>query len=231
MWGFRLPSRYISTFKELAMLDIMLKGGVIMWIIALFSLIAAIIIIERLLYLRRIRTDEEKMINRLKSTLEKGHFDEALSICETNPSPITNLMRVGIEYREYPRETIREVILDAANQEVPKLEKHLPALGTISNIAPLLGLLGTVIGNIEAFGVLGRFGVVGDPGLLAKGIAEALLTTAAGIVVAIPAVIFYNYLVSKVNHLIIRLENRVNELVLLLRGKPDEAEAAGGGEQ
>jgi biopolymer transport protein ExbB len=231
MWDCRLPSRYISTFKELAMLDIMLKGGVIMWIIALFSLIAAIIIIERLLYLRRIRTDEEKMINRLKSTLEKGHFDEALSICETNPSPITNLMRVGIEYREFPRETIREVILDAANQEVPKLERHLPALGTISYIAPLLGLLGTVIGNIEAFGVLGRFGVVGDPGLLAKGIAEALLTTAAGIVVAIPAVIFYNYLVSKVNHLIIRLENRVNELVLLLRGKPDEAEAAGGGEQ
>lgn len=213
------------------MLELMQKGGVIMWVIALFSLIAAIIIIERLLYLRRIRTDEEKMINRLKSTLQKGHFDEALAICETNPSPITNLMRVGIEYREYPRETIREVILDAANQEVPKLEKHLPALGSISNIAPLLGLLGTVIGNIEAFGVLGKFGAVGDPGLLAKGISEALLTTAAGIVVAIPAVIFYNYLVSKVNHLIISLENRVNELVLLLRGKPGEAEAAGGGEQ
>ena len=211
------------------MLELMQKGGIIMWIIAFFSLIAAIIIIERLLYLRRIRTDEEKMINRLKSTLEKGHFDEALAICETNPSPITNLMRVGIEYREYPRETIREVILDAANQEVPKLEKHLPALGTISYIAPLLGLLGTVIGNIEAFGVLGKFGAVGDPGLLAKGIAEALLTTAAGIVVAIPAVIFYNYLVSKVNHLIIRLENRVNELVLLLRGRPEVEEDTGGG--
>lgn len=203
------------------MLDIMLKGGVIMWIIAFLSLVAAIIIIERLLYIRRIKVDEEKMINRLKSTLEKRHFDEALAICETNPSPITNLMKVGIEYRDYPRETIREVILDAANQEVPKLEKHLPALGTISYIAPLLGLLGTVVGNIEAFGVLGRFGAVGDPGLLAKGIAEALLTTAAGIIVAIPAVIFYNHLVSKVNHMIIRLENRVNELVLLLHGKPE----------
>jgi len=202
------------------MLDVMLKGGFIMWIIALLSLIAAIIIIERLLYFRRIRTDEEKMINRLKSTLEKGHFDEALSICENNPAPITNLMRVGIEYREYPRETVREVILDAANQEVPKLEKHLPFLGTISYIAPLLGLLGTVIGNIEAFGVLGKFGAVGDPGLLAKGIAEALLTTAAGMTVAIPTVIFYNYLVNRVNHMIIRLENRVNELVLLLRGRP-----------
>jgi biopolymer transport protein ExbB len=209
------------------MVDILEKGGVIMWIIVGLSIIAAVIIIERLLYFRRIKIDEEKMISRLKSTLEKGHFDEALAICEGNPSPITNLMRVGIEYREFPRETIREVILDAANQEVPKMEKHLPALGTISHIAPLLGLLGTVTGNIAAFGVLGKFGAVGDPGLLAKGIAEALLTTAAGIVVAIPAVIFYNHLTSKANHLIIRLENRVNELVLLLRGKPEDFDGAG----
>jgi biopolymer transport protein ExbB len=201
------------------MLDILEKGGIIMWIILLLSLIAAIIIIERLLYFRKIRIDEDKMINRLKSTLEKKHFDEALSICENNPSPITNLMRIGIEHRMYPRETIREAILDAANLEVPKMERHLPALGTISHIAPLLGLLGTVTGNIAAFGVLGKFGAVGDPGLLAKGIAEALLTTAAGIVVAIPAIIFYNHLVSKVNHIIIRLENRVNELVLFLRGR------------
>lgn len=201
------------------MIDILLKGGIIMWIILFLSLVAAIIIIERLLYFRKIRTDEEKMINRLKATLEKKHYDEALSICENNPSPITNLMKVGIDYRGYPRETVRETILDAANLEIPKMEKFLPALGTISHIAPLLGLLGTVTGNIAAFGVLGKFGAVGDPGLLAKGIAEALLTTAAGIIVAIPAVIFYNHLVSKVNHTIIRLENRVNELVLLLGGK------------
>ena len=200
------------------MVGILEKGGIVMWLIMLLSIIAAVIIIERLLYFRKIRIDEEKMINRLKATLEKKHFDEALSICENNPSPVTNLMRVGIEHRSYPRETIREAILDAANLEVPKMEKHLPALGTISHIAPLLGLLGTVTGNIRAFGVLGKFGTVGDPGLLAKGIAEALLTTAAGIIVAIPAVIFYNYLVSKVNHSIIRLENRVNELVLLLGG-------------
>lgn len=200
------------------MVEILEKGGIVMWLIMLLSIIAAVIIIERLLYFRKIRIDEEKMISRLKATLQKKHFDEALSICENNPSPVTNLMRVGIEHRSYPRETIREAILDAANLEVPKMEKHLPALGTISHIAPLLGLLGTVTGNIRAFGVLGKFGAVGDPGLLAKGIAEALLTTAAGIIVAIPAVIFYNYLVSKVNHSIIRLENRVNELVLLLGG-------------
>ncbi len=200
------------------MVDILEKGGIVMWLIMLLSIIAAVIIIERLLYFRKIRIDEEKMISRLKATLQKKHFDEALAICENNPSPVTNLMKVGIEHRAYPRETIREAIMDAANLEVPEMERHLPALGTISHIAPLLGLLGTVTGNIRAFGVLGKFGAVGDPGLLAKGIAEALLTTAAGIIVAIPAVIFYNYLVSKVNHSIIRLENRVNELVLLLGG-------------
>ncbi|MCK5570470.1 MAG: MotA/TolQ/ExbB proton channel family protein, partial [Spirochaetes bacterium] len=103
------------------MLDILEKGGVIMWIIMFLSVIAAVLIIERLFYFRRIRVDEEKMINRLKSTLKKGHFDEALSICENNPSPITNLMKVGIEHRGYAPETIKETILDAANLEIPKM--------------------------------------------------------------------------------------------------------------
>ena len=202
------------------MVEIMEKGGIILWIITFLSVIAAVVIIERLLYFRKIRSDEEKMINRLRAVLQKGHYDEALSICENHPTPITNLMKVGIEHRMYSRETIREAIMDAANLEIPKMEKHLPLLGTISYVAPLLGLLGTVTGNIRAFGVIGKLGAIGDPGLLARGIAEALLTTAAGLIVAIPTVIFYNHLVSKVNHSIIRLENRVNELVLLLGGKP-----------
>ena len=201
------------------MIEILEKGGVIMWLILALSLIAAVLIIERLFYFRKIRVDEEKMISRLKATLKKGHFDEALSICENNPSPITNLMKVGIEHRGYSPETIKNSILDAANLEIPRMEKHLPALGTITHIAPLLGLLGTVTGNISAFGVLGKFGAVGDPGILAKGISEALLTTAAGLIVAIPAIIFYNYLVNKANHTILWLENRVNELVLLLGGE------------
>jgi biopolymer transport protein ExbB len=200
------------------MLEMIQKGGVIMILIIFLALVAAIIIIERLLYFRKIRTDEETLINRLKSTLEKGHYDEAMNICENNPTPISKLMKVGIEHRHSDEGTIKEMIMDAANLEVPKLERFLSPLGTIAHIAPLLGLLGTVTGNIQAFGVLGEFGSVGDPGVLAKGISEALLTTAAGIIVSIPAIIFYNSLVSKVNHIIIRLENRANELVVLLSG-------------
>ncbi len=200
------------------MLDILQKGGFILWIIMGLSIIAIAIIIERLIFFRKIQVDEDKLIERLKSTLAKGHYDEALSICDGNPAPVTNLMRVGIGHREQPDHIQKEVIMDAANQEIPKLERFLSALGTVAHIAPLLGLLGTVTGNIKAFDVLGKFGSVGDPALLAKGIAEALITTAAGIIVAVPSIVFYNYLVSKVSHTIVRLENRVNEMVLLLGG-------------
>lgn len=200
------------------MMDLIERGGVVLDFILALSVVAVVIIFERLLYFRRIRADEESLVNRLKSAIGKGHFDEALAICEASPSPITNLTRVGIEHRDYPEEVIRSMVSDAANLEIPRMERFLSSLGTIAHIAPLLGLLGTVTGNIRAFGVLGDFGGVGgNPAVLARGIAEALITTAAGIIVSIPAIIFYNYLVNKVNHLIIGLENRVSELVLMLK--------------
>jgi biopolymer transport protein ExbB len=200
------------------MLAILSKGGIVMYLILFISLVGVVIIVERLLFFRRIRIDEDKMINRMRVTLEKHHFDEALAICENNPSPFSSLMRIGIENRIHDTRLIKELILEGASQEIPALEKFLSSLGTIAHVAPLLGLLGTVTGNIRAFGILGSFGAVGDPSLLAKGISEALLTTAAGIIVAIPTLAFYNYLVSKVNHLIIRMENRVNEMILILKG-------------
>lgn len=200
------------------MLTLIDRGGVILIIIIALSVIAIAIIVERLLYFRKIRMDEGVVLNRLKSAVGKGHYEEALAICEASPSPITNLSRVGIEHRDYPEEVIKQMITDAANLEIPRMERFLSTLGTIAHITPLLGLLGTVTGNIQAFGVLGEFGAVGgNPAVLARGIAEALITTAAGIIVSIPAITFYNYLVSKVNHLIIRLENRVSELVLMLK--------------
>jgi biopolymer transport protein ExbB len=200
------------------MIELIQKGGPVMVVIVLLAPVATAIIIERLLYFRKIKVDEEKMIQRLKAALEKGHFEEALDICENNPSPIANLMKVGIEHRRYSAQDMKNAIMDAANMEIPKMERFLTTLGTIAHIAPLLGLLGTVTGNIKAFSVLSDLRAVGDPSLLAGGIAEALLTTAAGIIVSVPAVTFYNYLVSKVNHLILHLENRVNEMVLLLTG-------------
>ncbi len=194
-------------------------GTIILSLIGLISVLGISIIIERLLYFKKNKADEEKILSRLKTSLEKGYYEEALSICESNPSVISNLMKIGIEHRHYSAQVIKDRITDAANLEIPRMEKNISTLGTIAHISPLLGLLGTVTGNIQAFGLLGNFGVGADPALLARGIAEALITTAAGIVVSIPAIVFYNYLVSRVNHTIIQLETRVGDLVLVLKGR------------
>jgi biopolymer transport protein ExbB len=189
-----------------------------MYFILLCSLVAAVIIIERLIFFHRIRVDEDALLARLKAALSKGQAEEALALCEAHPSPIANLMKVGIDNQREPKQVIREAILDAANLEIPRLERFLSMLGTVGYLATLLGLLGTVTGNIKSFGVIGQMGVVGDPGLLARGIAEALLTTAFGLIVAIPVIVFYNFLVTRVNNTITRLESRVNQLVVLLEG-------------
>jgi len=197
--------------------ELLEKGGPILWIILGLSVITLAIIIERILYLRKIKVDEGKLFTRVKSALEKKHFDEAMSICDSNVSPLTGIMKAGIEHRNEDSLVLKEVLKDAANQEVPQLEKNLSALATIAHIAPLLGLLGTVTGNINAFGVLGQFGAVSDTSLLAKGISEALVTTAAGLILSIPSVIIYNFFVRKINLILIRMENQVNEMILLLK--------------
>ncbi len=198
------------------MLDLIVKGGLVLWVIMALSLIALAVIIERMLYFRSIKTDEEKLFQRVKASVEKGHFEEAMSICDNNESPLSALIKVGIEYRSYPESAQKEVLKDAAAQEVPRLERNVSALGTIAHIAPLLGLLGTVTGTMKAFGVLGRFGSVADPSILARGISEALITTAAGIIVAVPSVIFYNLLVNKVNLILLKTENQVTSLVMMI---------------
>ncbi|MCG8568729.1 MAG: MotA/TolQ/ExbB proton channel family protein [Spirochaetes bacterium] len=203
-----MPDQIINFFLD--------GGPVIMGLIFLCSLAAIFIIIERLLYFRKINLNDEKIIDRLTSAINKKRYDEALAICDTAPSPVTNLMKAGIKYRSYNEHHIQDSIKDAAALEIPKLEKFLTTLGTIANIAPLLGLLGTVIGNMEAFGLIGEKAAIGNMELLAGGISKALMTTAFGLSVAIPAAIFYNFLTNRVNHMILELETKANELVLLL---------------
>lgn len=198
------------------MLDLIVKGGFVLWLIMAMSLAGLAIIIERILYFRSIKTDEDRLFQRIKGAVEKGHYDEALAICDNSESPISALIKVGLEYRSYPENVQKEILKDAAAQEVPRLERNISALGTIAHIAPLLGLLGTVTGTMKAFGVLGRFGAVSDPSILARGISEALITTAGGIIVAVPAVIAYNLLVNKVNLILLKIENQVTSLVMMI---------------
>ena len=204
---------------EFIQLQLFEKGGLIMLLIGVLSIIAAVIVIERLLYFRGRGADEDKLLKGLSNTLEKGLLDQAKGVCDQFHTPLASLISTGItriRERRVSEKELRDHLLETASLEIPKEERFLSALGTIAHIAPLLGLLGTVTGNIRAFGVLGDLGAITDPALLSRGISEALLTTAAGIIVSIPAIIFYNFLVNKVNHRIIRLENRVTELASLL---------------
>ena len=204
---------------EFIQLQLFEKGGLVMLLIGVLSIIAAVIVIERLLYFRGRGADEEKLVKGLSDTLERGLLDQAKGVCDQFQTPLASLISTGIariRERKASEKELRDYLLETASLEIPKEERFVSALGTIAHIAPLLGLLGTVTGNIRAFGVLGELGAITDPALLSRGISEALLTTAAGIIVSIPAIVFYNFLVNKVNHRIIRLENRVTELASLL---------------
>jgi biopolymer transport protein ExbB len=195
------------------MIDFIIRGGLVMWFIVALALVATVIIIERFLYLRRINKDEEKLLKYAKRSLQLGHYEEALAICDKNLSPFAALLKVGIDNRNKPESLQKELVKDAATQEEPKLQQGLWWLGSICSIAPLLGLLGTVTGTMRAFGVLSKFGAVSDPTALAGGVSEALITTVGGIVVAAPCTLFYNYFVTKVNTILNNLESQVNNLV------------------
>lgn len=198
------------------MISILLSGGPVMIPIALCALIATVIILERIAFYGSIKKGERDLLPRIRASIDKGHYDEAAAICDTVEGPVARLMKTGISYREYSEASIKEAVMNQANREVPRLERYLSTLGTIANISTLLGLLGTVTGNIQAFGVLGDMGTMGNPAILAGAIAQALVTTAAGLVVSIPAIVFYNYFIAEVNRMVIQMESAVSDLVLLL---------------
>jgi len=203
------------------------SGGVMMIPIIIASIVALAIIIERFLYLRQVRLDGDSFMDKIRRVLGADRVEEALSICENTPGPIPGLIRAGIEEREGSKEEIKEAIEDAATREMPALERYLPALGTIANISPLLGLLGTVLGMIKSTDVLATQGTANTLGLVG-GISTALITTAAGLLVAIPVLVSHNYFVNRVNSLILEMEIRSTELVGLLTGKVKPARSRNG---
>ena len=198
------------------MLELFVKGGPVMIPIALCALAATVIVVERFMFFHAVSKEGRGLLARLKPLVADGSFVEAAELCDASDSPLAKLARAGIEYRALGEADVKEAVMNAANREVPRLERYIGALGTIANISTLLGLLGTVAGNIQAFGVLAASGAMGNPGLLAGAIAQALITTAAGLVVSIPATVFYNYFVARANVLVVDLASSVGDLVLLI---------------
>ena len=204
------------------MLDILFNGGPIMYLILLFSIVAVAVFLERLILFHRGSIDTRKFMSGLRNILRKKNYTEAITICDDTPGPIAHVLKMGIMCHDKNRQQIKESMEDASLYEIPRMERKLGILATIAHIAPLLGLLGTVTGMITAFKQIVNTPGPVNPSLLAEGIWEALITTAAGLVVAIPTYVAYNYLVSRVESEVVEMDRCSTEVVNLLSAERDE---------
>ncbi len=206
----------------MSLFQIVIKGGIIMIPIVLCSIIALAILFERLIVLRRIKIKTGTFVLQVKNLLLQNHKDEAISLCKKTPGPIAGITKAGLEKANRPRQEIKEAIEGAGKREIYQLEKNLGVLGTVAAIAPLIGFLGTVTGMIRAFMQVQAHGGNVDASVLAGGIWEALITTAAGLTVGIPALIFYNWLQGKVERFVFEMSESSTELLdMLLAPKED----------
>jgi len=201
------------------MWSLLLKGGAFMWPIVICSIFSLAIIIERSLYFSKIKIDSQEALSKILNYVKQANFKEAIQICEKKITPLTYMIKVALLNYDQPKEFIKEALEEVSLYEVPKLEKNLNFLATIAHISPLLGLLGTVTGIIRCFYIIqeksASLGAV-NPADLAGGIWEALLTTAFGLVVAIPSFIAYNYFVSRVNYSVLEIERTASEMISFL---------------
>ena len=190
------------------MLDLLQAGGPFMWAIFLCSVVAVGIVLERLWTLQRRRIAPPDLTRRIWALVEAGQAnDKVIAALEAN-SPLGRLLATGLANRHRPRAVLMERLEDAGRHVAHDMERFLNTLGTIAGIAPLLGLLGTVTGIIKAFSAIYEGGM-GDPRILSGGISEALLTTAAGLCVAIPSTVAYRYLRGRVEGIVVQIEKDV----------------------
>lgn len=203
----------------MSLFQIIIKGGIIMIPIALCSIIALAILIERLVSLRKIRINARTFVLQVKNMLLRKQVNEAIMLCKQTPGPISGITKAGLLKHNRLREEIKDAMEGAAKTEVFHLERYLGVLGTVAAITPLIGFLGTVTGMIKAFMQIQSLGGNVDSSVLAGGIWEALITTAAGLSVGIPALIVYNWLQAKVERHVFEMQESSNELLDMLLEK------------
>ncbi len=198
------------------MLELIEKSGPVFYALALCSLIATVVTIERVLALRRSRVMPRHLVDMLESIQPGKDLSVAIDMCRRNPGPLADVMRAGLENADRPWEVMRDAVLDAGRQETPTLERNLFWLQTVAQAGPLLGLLGTVFGMIKMFGATSLAGL-GDARTLSEGISEAMFATAEGLCIGIPALVAFNYLGARAERYILEIEAYASRLVARLR--------------
>lgn len=199
--------------------QLMVQGGPLMWPILLCSMTGLALFVQKLFYFSSISTNVPEIKTRVFELIARNKLKDAMILCEQNSSPVAKIMKAGIVKYGASRDEIKEAIQDVSLFEIPKLEKHAHVLSTIAHIAPLLGLLGTMVGMAASFHAIQLRSASMNPVTssdVAGGIWQALLTTIFGLFVAIPALLAFNYCVSRVNSFVIEMERAATEIVNLL---------------
>jgi biopolymer transport protein ExbB len=204
------------TEAEINVIDLAMKGGWIMVVLVLLSMMACYIFIQRLMIIRRAGQEDENFMNRIKDYIHEGKVDSALNLCRSTNTPYARMIEKGITRLGRPMNDVLVAIENVGNLEIAKLEKGFPLIATTAAGAPMLGFLGTVTGMVRAFFDMANAGTNVDVTLLSSGIYEALVTTVGGLVVGIITLFAYNYLVSQVDNVVNKMEARTMEFMDLL---------------
>ena len=199
----------MSSFWQL----LLSKDGAVLWLILLASAVGIVVFIERYLHYHREQINSTEFLNGVRNVLRRNNVVEAISICDATAGPVARLVKTAVLTRDQGRERVREALEEAGLAEVPRLEEKLNLLATIAQLAPLLGLLGTMLGFIQVFTQLQQAGLYAHVGMLSRGIWQALICAAMGLAVAIPTHAGYNYLVSRVNSIVLDMERAATDIV------------------
>jgi len=198
------------------------NGGPVMWLILIAAAIAIAVFIERALHCHRAQINSTEFLNGVRNVLRRDNVVEAVSICDATPGPVARLVKTAILNRDKGRERVREAVEEAGLTEVPLLEEKLNLLATIAQIAPLLGLLGTILGFMEVFSQMQEAGLYAHIEQLSHGVWRALICAAAGIAVAIFSHAGYNYLVSRINKIVLDMERASGEIINIITENGDQ---------
>jgi biopolymer transport protein ExbB len=218
-----------NTTNQYLLFEILNKGGWVMYPLLACSLLAVAIILERFIWgPNRSRVIPDALLREVYSLIEGKRLQELVGVCRANTSPIARIILTALQYRKRPRSELLDLLEVAGRNEALRLQRPLGALGTIAAVSPLLGLLGTVLGMIKTFQVIELEGV-GNAAALAGGISEALITTAAGLTIAIPTLVFHRFFAQKTKRLIIEMETisiQVLDRLATSNSEEDKAEEA-----
>ena len=191
---------------EMSLWDMALKGGWIMAVLALLSIVCFYIFFERLAALRKASKDDPHFMERIRDYMHSGELKSAVNYCRMTNTPASRMIEKGLSRIDRSATDVQAAIENAGNLEVAKLERHLPVMATIASGAPMIGFLGTVTGMVQAFWEMSNAGNNIDITLLSSGIYQAMITTVGGLIVGIAAMFAYNYLVGKVDNIVNEME-------------------------